>query len=146
MVDSQLRFRFFVILFLNFFHFSGSSVLRFALWGVGSRGGQGAYGACLGHMSLVAAPEAPVLRLLLPFPSTCLLQTVFSKNPIHVPCFISHVTFLSTVTLLFIITCRRGSSLSLSRTLTHYAYPLISDALYATLTCCGRPFPGLSCI
>ena len=60
--------------------------------------------------------------------------------------FVDHVTFPSTVTLLFIITYRRGSSSSLSRTLTHYAYLLISDALYDTLTRCGRPFPGLSCI
>ena len=59
MIDSKLCFRFFVILFLDFFHFSGSSVLRFALWGVGSRGGRGTCGACLGHVSLVAAPEAP---------------------------------------------------------------------------------------
>ena len=59
MVNSQLRFRFFVIFFLNFFHFGGSSMLRFVLWGVGSRGGRGARGACFGHVSLVAAPEAP---------------------------------------------------------------------------------------
>ena len=38
------------------------------------------------------------------------------------------------------------ASPSLSRTLTHHAYLLISDALYNTLTRCGRPFPGLSCI
>ena len=59
LVDSQLRFRFFIILFLNFFRFSGSSVLRFVLWGVGSGGGRGACGAHLGHVSLVATPEAP---------------------------------------------------------------------------------------
>ena len=46
--------------------------------------------------------------------------------------FVNHVTFPSIVILLFIITCRRGSSSSLSRTLTHYAYLLISDALYDT--------------
>jgi hypothetical protein len=32
---------------------------------------------------------------------------------------------LSTITLRFFITCRRGFPSSLSRTLTHYAYPLI---------------------
>ena len=60
--------------------------------------------------------------------------------------FVSHVTFPSTVTLLFIITCRCGPSSPLSQTLTHYACLLISDALYDTLTRYGRPFPGLSCI
>ena len=69
-----------------------------------------------------------------------------SLNPVRIPCFVSHVTFPSTITLLLIITCRRDSSSSLSRTLTHYAYPLISDALYDTSTRCGRSFPGLSCI
>ena len=53
-----------------------------------------------------------------------------SPNPACVPCFVSHVTFPFTVTLLFIITCRRGSSSSLSRTLTHYAYLLIPDTSY----------------
>ena len=39
--------------------------------------------------------------------------------------FVNHVTFPSTITLLFVITCRRGSPSSLSRTLTHHAYLLI---------------------
>ena len=83
-----------------------------------------------------------VLRLFLPFPSR---MPIF-QDPARVPHFISHIIFPFTVTLLFIITCRRGSSSPLSRTLTHYAYLLISDVLYDTFTRCGRPFPGLSCI
>ena len=79
------------------------------------------------------------------FPSLPLSHAYLPQSYPH-PCLINHVTFSSTVTLLFIITCRRGSSSSLSRTLTHYAYLLISGALYDTLTRCGRPFPGLSCI
>ena len=89
--------------------------------------------------------RSPLLQLFLPltFPTPiadCIL------NLIYVPRFINHVTFLSTVTLLFIITCQRGSSSPLSRTLTHCAYLLTSDTLYDTLTRCGRPFPSLSCI
>ena len=66
-----------------------------------------------------------------------------SRGPFAFPIPLSHVTFPFPVTLLFIITCRRGTSSSLSWTLTHYAYPLISDVLYDTRTCYGRPFPGL---
>ena len=83
------------------------------------------------------------------FSSISLLYAYYrlpSLYPIHVPRFVSHITFLSTVILLFIITCRCGPSSSLSQTLTHYAYLLISGTLYDTLTRCGRPFPGLSCI
>ena len=69
-----------------------------------------------------------------------------SRSPVRIPYSISHVTFPFTVTLLFVITCQRGSSSFLSQTLTHYAYLLISAAPYNTLTHCGRPFPGLSCI
>ena len=69
-----------------------------------------------------------------------------SRSPIRVPSSVSHVTFPFTVTLLSVITCQRGSSSSLSRTLTHYAYLLISGSWYDTSTRCGRPFPGLSCI
>ena len=50
---------------------------------------------------------------------------LFSPNPVHTPRFVSHVTSLSIVILLFIITCRRGSPSSLSRTMTHHAYLLI---------------------
>ena len=59
LVDSQLCFGFFVIFFIHFFHFSSPSVLGFVLGGIGRGGGRGASGACLGHVSLVATPEAP---------------------------------------------------------------------------------------
>ena len=59
LVDSQLRFRFFITFFINFFYFSGPGVLGFVLGGVGSGGRHRSSGARLGHVSLVAAPEAP---------------------------------------------------------------------------------------
>ena len=90
--------------------------------------------------------DTPAVMTFPPFPLPHTYYRPSSPNPVRIPCFISHVTFPSTVTLLFIITCRRGSSSSLSRTLTHYAYPLISNALYDTSTRYDRPFPGLSCI
>ena len=86
-----------------------------------------------------------LLRLFLLSSPICLLQTIFLRS-VHISTLASHVTFPFTITLLFIITCRRGSSSSLSRTLTHYAYPLISDVVYDTAPRYGRPFPGLSCI
>ena len=69
-----------------------------------------------------------VLRLFLPFP----LPYAFPPEPRSCSRSISHVTFPSTITLLFVIICRRGSSSSLSQTLTHYAYLLISEVLYGT--------------
>ena len=46
---------------------------------------------------------------------TCLLRAI-SPRLARIPVFVSHVTFLSTITLLFIITCRRDSPSSLSQT------------------------------
>ena len=59
LVNSQLCFGFFVVFFINFFYLSGPSVLGFVLGGIESRERRGASGACLGHVSLVAPPEAP---------------------------------------------------------------------------------------
>ena len=71
-----------------------------------------------------------LLQLFLPLssflhPLARLSQTVPFQTPIRTPHFVSHVTFLSTIILLLITTCRHGSPSSLSRTLTHYAYLLI---------------------
>ena len=76
------------------------------------------------------------------FPFTVPISDYLPEAPFIFPIPLSHVTFPFTVTLLLVITCRRDSPSSLSRTLTHYAYLFISDTLYDTLTRCGRPFPG----
>ena len=47
------------------------------------------------------------MRNVTTFPPFCL------PNPVHVLCFMNHITFPFTITLLFIITCRRGSPLIL---------------------------------
>ena len=94
---------------------------------------------------IMASEAGCMLRLLLPlaFP-TPIADCI--PNPVHIPHFINHVTFPSTVTLLPIITCRHGPSSSLSRTLTHYAYLLISDALYDTWSVMAGPSQAFSCI
>jgi hypothetical protein len=89
--------------------------------------------------------SGPVTTFPSYFPLICLLQTI-PFVPHACSRFASHVTLPSVATLLSIIICRHGSPSSLSWTLTHYAYFLISDILYNTQTCCGRPFPGPSCI
>ena len=76
MVDSQLHFHFFIILFLNFFHLSGSSVLRFVLWGVGSGGGQG---ACVMTVRLGLSFFFHLLFPPLPF-------LLYYGHPLFAPC------------------------------------------------------------
>ena len=69
--------------------------------------------------------QGHLLRLFLPLPFHMPIPDCLLSFPIRISRFVSHVTFLSTITLLVIITCRRGPRPSLSRTLTHYAYLLI---------------------
>ena len=100
----------------------------------------------LGYPWFAATNACPVLRLFLPVPLHVPITNRLLQTPFVFPVSPAMSLALFTITLPFIVTCRRGSSSSLSRTLTHYAYPLISATLYDTRTRCGRPFPGLSCI
>ena len=58
-------------------------------------------------------------------PSRAYLEPSFFQTLVELPFRQPH-HLLSTFTLRFFITCRRGSPPSSSRTLTHYAYLLIS--------------------